>query len=236
MGKNVLISGLVTAAVAMLAASPAIAEAPPRVRGVVTDVGIGYITVRERHGGVVTLQTNTDTMYADVVPSQLNEIKVKDFVGTAVKERPGATGSLNAMVAVELVIIPESMRAGRISYYGWDPLPDPTAGPTSDVTATSMTNGWVSKVSSAEPELTNTSMTNGIVSAKNLGAAGLTLTVTHGGSGESFRITVPRNAPITRYELAGRSTVAIGSRVFIKTNPGNQAGLVTVGKGITPPQ
>ncbi len=33
---------------------------------------------------------------------------------------------MKSMVAVELVIIPESMRAGRISYYGWDPLPDPT--------------------------------------------------------------------------------------------------------------
>jgi hypothetical protein len=31
------------------------------------------------------------------------------------------------MVAVELAIIPEDMQAGRISIYGWDPLPDPTA-------------------------------------------------------------------------------------------------------------
>ena len=46
---------------------------------------------------------------------------------------------------------------------------------------------------------------------------------------------MPANAPITRFEVADRSAVAIGSSVFIKTNPGNQAGLVTVGKGVTPP-
>jgi hypothetical protein len=215
------------AAVALVVASPAFAEAPPRVRGVVTAVGNGSITVKERDGRTVTLKTGVDTAYAYVVPSSLDAIKVNDFVGTAVKGPP------SAMVAVELVIIPESMRAGRISYYGWDPLPDPDANDTSGATATRMTNGSVSKVSPAS--LTNTSMTNGIVSAEKGGAAGLTLTVTYDGGSKSFRISVPSAAPITRFEVAERSAVAIGSSVFIKTNPGNLAGLVGVGKGVTPP-
>jgi hypothetical protein len=234
--KDFLLPGLLTAAVALLAAPPAIAEAPPRVRGVITEVGIGSITVKERDGSIVKLQTSTDTMYADVVPSTLDEIKVNDFVGTAVKGPPGTTGSLSPMVAVELVIIPESMRAGRISYYGWDPLPDPTAKQTADITATSMTNGLVSNVAPAAPKLASSNMTDGIVSGDKGDAAGLTLTVTYDDGNKSFQITVPHKAPITRYELADRSTVALGSSVFIKTNPGNQAGLVTVGKGITPPQ
>lgn len=234
--KNVLLACLLGAAVALLAASPAIAEAPPRVRGVVTGVGTGSVTVKQRNGSTVTLQTNSDTMYAGVVRSSLDEIKVNDFVGTAVKGPPSIPGSRSSMVAVELVIIPKSMRAGRISYYGWDPLPDPTARQKSDITATSMTNGLVSNVSSAGPKLASTKMTNGIVSAEHGGTASLTLTVTYDGGSKSFQITVPPNAPITRYELADRSTVAIGSSVFIKTSPGNRAGLVTVGKGITPPQ
>ena len=200
---------MLTAAVALLAAKPVFAEAPPRVRGVVTGVNDDSIAVKERDGSTVTLKTGADTAYAYVVPSSLDAIKVNDFVGTAVK------GPTKSMVAVELVIIPESMRAGRISYYGWDPLPDPAAGQTSGTTATSMTNG--------------------IVSAENGGAAGLTLTVSYDGGGKSFRISVPPAAPITRFEVADRSAVAIGSSVFIKTNPGNQAGLVTVGKGVTPP-
>src|SRR3984885_8552987 len=219
---------LTAAAVALLAATPAFAEAPPRVRGVAIGVNNDSITVKERDGSTITLKTGADTAYAYVVPSSLDAIKVNDFVGTAVK------GPMKSMVAVELVIIPESMRAGRISYYGWDPLPDPAAGQTSDTTATSMTNGLVSNVAPAPRKLTNTNMTNGIVAAESGGAAGLTLTVSYDGS-KSFRITVPPAAPITRFEVADRSAVAIGSSVFIKTNPGNQAGLVTVGKGVTPP-
>ena len=159
----------------------------------------------------------------------LDAIKVNDFVGAAVK------GPLSSMVAVELAIIPENMRAGGISLYGWDALPDPTAGQPSDTTATSMTTGLVSNVSPARPKLTNTNMTNGIVSAEKGDATGLTLTVTYDGGSKSFRITVPSNAPIVRYVLADRSAAAIGSTVMIKTNPGDQADLVTVGKGVMPP-
>jgi hypothetical protein len=220
---------LLAAAVAQLAAAPAFAEAPPRVRGVMIGVNDDSITVKERDGRIVTLKTGTDTAYAYVVPSNLEAIKVNDFVGTAVK------GPMKSMVAVELVIIPESMRAGRISYYGWDPLPDPTVRQTSDPAATSMTNGLVSNVSPQPGKLTNTNMTNGIVSAENGGAAGLTLRISYDGGSKSFRITVPPAAPITRFEVADRSAIAIGSSVFIKTNPGNQAGLVTIGKGVTPP-
>jgi hypothetical protein len=48
-------------------------------------------------------------------------------------------------------------------------------------------------------------------------------------------LTVPPNAPVVRYMLSDRSAVAIGSAVMIKTNAGDQAGLVTIGKGVTPP-
>jgi hypothetical protein len=220
---------LLAAAVALLAATPAFAQAPPRVRGIVIGVDTDSITVKERDGSTLTLKTGADTAYAYVVPSSLDAIKVNDFVGTAVK------GPIQSMVAVELVIIPESMRAGRIGYYGWDPLPDPSVRQTSGAVATSMTNGVVSDVSPAPRKLTDTSMTNGVVAAETGGAAGLTLTVSYDGGSKSFRIAVPPAAPVTRFEVADRSAVAIGSSVFIKTNPGNQAGLVAVGKGVTPP-
>ena len=100
---------LLTAVVALLAATPAFADAPPRVRGVAIGVDNDSITVKERDGSTVTLKTGADTAYAYVVPSSLDAIKVNDFVGTAVK------GPMKSMVAVELVIIPESMRAGRIT-------------------------------------------------------------------------------------------------------------------------
>jgi hypothetical protein len=198
-----------TGAAALLTIAPAFGEAPARVRGTITAIDDGSITVRERDSRTFRLKTGPYTTYADVVPSSFDAIKVNDFVGTAVK------GPLSSMVAVELAIIPENMRAGRISLYGWDPLPDPTAKHTSDTTATSMTNG--------------------IVCAEKGGVAGRTLTVTYDGGSKSFRIIVPPNAPIVRYVLADQSAVAIGSTVMIKTNPGDRAALVTVGKGVTPP-
>lgn len=190
-------------AVALLAATPAFAEAPPRVRGVVIGVNSDSITVKRRDGDIITLKTGALTAYAYVVPSSLDAIEVNDFVGTAVK------GPVKSMVAVELVIIPESMRAGRISDYGWDPLPDPTVRQTSETTAARMANGLVSTVSPASRTLTNANMTNGIVSAENGGAAGLALTISYDHGGKSFRITVPPTSPITRFEVADRSAVAI---------------------------
>jgi hypothetical protein len=114
-------------------------------------------------------------------------------------------------------------------------LPDPTAKQTFDTTATNMTNGLVSNVSPAAPTLTDTNMTNGVVSAEKGDVAGRTLTVTYDGGSKSFQITVLPNAPIVRYVLADRSAVTIGSAVMIKTDPGDKAGLVTIGKGVTPP-
>jgi hypothetical protein len=76
---------LLAAAVALLATSPALAEALPRVRGVVTAADNGSITVKQRDGRMVTLNAGAETAYAYVVPSSLDAIRVDDFVGTAVK-------------------------------------------------------------------------------------------------------------------------------------------------------
>src|ERR1700722_6883935 len=218
-----------TGAAALLVIAPAFGQAPARVRGTVTAIDDGSITVKERDGRILTLKAGSYTMYAYVVPSSLDAVKVKDFVGSAVKGPP------SSMVAVELAIIPENMRAGRISLYDWDPLPDPTARHTSDMAATTMTNVLLPNISPVTPEVTNTNMTNGIVSAERGGAAGRTLDVTYDDGSKSFRITVPPNAPILRNVHSDRSALAIGSLVMIKTNPGDQAGLVTIGRGVTPP-
>jgi hypothetical protein len=221
---------LVTAgAAALLVMAPAFGQAPARVRGTITAIDDDSISVKQRDDRIFTLKTGPYTAYAYVVPSSLDAIKVNDFVGSAVK------GPLNSMVAVELAIIPEDMRAGRISLYDWDPLPDPTAGHAPEMTATTMTNGLVSSVSPVASGLTNTNMTNGVVSAEKGSAGGLALTVTYDGGRKSLRITVPPSAPIVRYVLSDRSAATIGSTVMVKTNPGDQAGLVTVGKGVTPP-
>jgi len=220
---------IATVAAIALVIAPVARQTPARIRGTITAINVGRITVKERDGRSVTLKSGSYTTYSNVVPSSLDAIKVNDFVGSAVKGPP------SSMVAVELAIIPKNMQAGRISLYKWDPLPDPTALHTSDMTATNMTNGLVSNVSTRTKESIHNNASAGNLAAENSGAAGLTLSVTYDGGSKRFRITVPPNAPIVRYMLADRSTVAIGSAVMIKTNPGDRAGLVTVGKGVTPP-
>ncbi|MBB3148395.1 hypothetical protein FHS21_004842 [Phyllobacterium trifolii] len=77
-------------------------------------------------------------------------------------------------------------------------------------------------------------MVNGSVSAIS-GTSGRILTVSYDGGRKSFLIGVPDSAPIVRYVLADRTTLELGCDVMIKTDPGNQAFLVTIGKGIAPP-
>src|ERR1700743_1733739 len=156
-------------AAVLLVIAPAFSQAPARVRGTITAIDDHSITVKERDDRTFTLRTGPYTAYAYVVPSSLDAIKVGDFVGSAVHGPP------SSMVAVELAIIPEDMRAGRISLYDWDPLPDPTAGPTSPMIATTMTNGTVS--------------------AENGSLDGLALTVTYDGGSKSFRTAGPPHAP-----------------------------------------
>jgi hypothetical protein len=220
---------IATFAAVALEIAPVPGQTPARIRGTITAIDVGRITVKERNGRTVTLKSGPYTTYSNVVPSSLDAIKVNDFVGSAVK------GPLSSMVAVELAIIPKNMQAGRISLYKWDPLPDPTAVHTSNLTATTMTNGLVANVSKRTKESIHTHDSASSLAAENSGADGLTLTVTYDGGSRRFRITVPPSAPTVRYMLADRSTIAMGSAVMIKTNPGDRAGLVTVGKGVTPP-
>jgi hypothetical protein len=219
---------LLTAAAAPLADAPAFGETPARVRGTITAIAEGTITVQERDGRSFTLKTGPDTIYADVVPSSLDAIKLKDYIGTAVKGPP------NHWIAVEIVIVPKSMQAGRKGDYAWDPLPDTSGIHASGITATTMTNGFVSSVSRATSKLTNTSMTNGTIVASNSNAAGRALMVNLVGN-KTARIVVSPTAPIVRFVPSDRSAISVGSINVVWTKPGSRAVLVAVGKGVSPP-
>jgi hypothetical protein len=211
-------------AAAMFVTVLAFGQTPSRVRGTITAINNDAITIKDRNGSLLEIRSDAHTTYAYVVPSSIDAIKLNDFVGSAVK------GSVSPMVAVELAIIPEDMRAGRISLYGWDPLPDPT-DKYSSMTATQMTNGVVLSIVPAVRQLT----TPGIGLTQKEAYGGRTLTITFDGNGKNIEITVPPEAPVVRYILSNRSAVTIGSVVMIKVGPHNRADLVTVGKGVTPP-
>lgn len=217
----------VAIAALILPMATGLAAAPARVRGTVSAIDPGSLAVQAHDGRIYVLKTGPQTAYAEVVRSSLDAIKAGDFVGAAVK------GPDSAMTAVELVIIPKTMRAGRISLYGWDPLPDPTAGHR--LTSTRMTNGLVSSVSAAGAPRVDTQMANGRVAAETRDRTGRRLTVTYESGRKSFHIAVPRSAPIVRYILADRSALTVGAPVMIKTGPDDTADLISIGKGVVPP-
>jgi hypothetical protein len=220
---------ITTSVAALLATAPVFGDSlPARLRGAITGIDEGGITLNERDGRTVRLGTSSGTTYADVVPSSLDEIKVNDYIGSAVK------GPRDHLIAVEIVLVPEEMRPGRIGFYAWDPLPDTSGIQASGVTDTTMTNGLVSAVSTAKSTLTNTAMTNGTVVANDNGAAGRTLTVNLVGD-KPVNILVSSRAPIVRFVPSDRATISVGSAVVVWTQPGNLARLVAIGKGVTPP-
>ena len=170
----------------------------------------GSITVREHTGDTIHLSTSPRTTYVDVVPSSLDAIKPGSYIGTAVKGAPGH------LIAVEIVLVPVSMRAGRVGFYPWDPLPD--------------TSGIDSQGAPSTP----TTMTNGTVRASAVKRAGRTLLVDLAGS-KTVRIAVTPHAPIVRFMPSDRSALSVGSLVVAWTKPGDEARLVAVGKGVSPP-
>ena len=215
----------------LLAAAPALA-ATDRIRGTIEKVTPSGLVIDQRDGGTITVATTGATKYASVVPSSLDAIRKNDFIGTAPK------GPKNFMVALELVIFPNSMRGAGEGQYGWDQLPDTTMRhASSSTTSSTMTNGSVAAASPVGAGRTNTRMTTGTVAAGHGGAAGRTITVTYDG-GQSSTILVPPTATIVRFEPGAASLAETGAKVFIKAdgaaNPPT-AQFVAVGKGITPP-
>ena len=226
-GLLTLLGAGILAAV-LVAPRATIGEAPARVRGTVTAIADDAISIRDRDGRVITLKTEPDTQYADVIPSSLDAIEVDDFIGTASK------GLVGHWVAVEIMIIPESLRAGRDGFAAWDPLPDTSGDRGPAMTATTMTNGSVTKVSRISTRSTDSSIAAGAIDAGDSRAAGRTLGVLLNGNGEAS-IEVPSTAPIVRLIGSDRAAISVGSVVFAKTNPGSEAALVFVGRGVTPP-
>jgi hypothetical protein len=222
--------GLAIAASA-LAASTALAAtgSVERVRGTIASAATDSVTVDTYTHKPVTVELTGTTKYLKVEKSNLNKIEKGSYIGTATKDVGGT------QVALEVVVFPPSMRGAGEGHYAWDRIPDTTLSGGA-MTSSSMTNGNVSVVSTAVPDV-NSTMTNGDVAAsKSLG--GVThLVVTYNGGHQD--VLVPPTAPIVTYRPGTKALVTKGSDVFIKaTETGSDlvANAVAVGvDGIRPP-
>jgi hypothetical protein len=109
-------------ATAWIGLSVAAATAQPamqrHIRGTIQTVGENSLTVATRDGQTVTVTLKQPLTVATVKRLDISAIRSGTFIGTAA--RPGPNGEL---VAMEVVVFPESLRGTGEGNYAWDLAP-----------------------------------------------------------------------------------------------------------------
>lgn len=225
--KRILLLGI--AAAAIVSATAIAAPMPVRLRGTITSISADSLTLKTGSGKTETVAIGAGTHYLKVEKSSLAMVDKNSFIGTATK----TVGS--QMVALEVVIFPNSMRGTGEGHYAWDNIPDTTLDSTAKTTST-MTNGNVAAVSGAGSKVSST-MTNGDVAAAKSSDGVKRLTVTYKGGEQT--IIVPPTAPIVKFRPGAKADATDRSHVFIKASETGgkiTADVVAVGVGgVVPP-
>jgi len=132
-----LLAGLTALLFAVVAAIPAMAQAPQspptRLRGSIAAIDDKTVTVATREGATTKVNLADNWGVLLVVPVTMADIKENSFVGIA--SMKGADGTLNAL---EVLVFPENMRGVGEGHYPWDLQPESL-----------MTNATVAKLAAA---------------------------------------------------------------------------------------
>ncbi|HTH95907.1 MAG TPA: hypothetical protein VL574_00745 [Stellaceae bacterium] len=221
---------LAIVAAGTLAASAAIAApTPDRIRGTVSAVSSGSVTVHTTDGKDVSVALTTKTGYLNVLPSSLDKVESGSYIGTATKTVGGK------LIALEVVVFPPEMKGTGDGHYAWDKIPDTTLSGKS-TTSSSMTNGSVTAVQ-APGQKVNSSMTNGSVTTASSSGGAKQITVTYKGGKQS--VLVPPTAPIVTFKKTTMSDLTVGKTVFVRgLDDGGKVtaqGVVIGTKGANPP-
>jgi hypothetical protein len=94
------------------------ATAPTRIRGEIVAVNATTLTVKNRAGNNVKVSIKPDQVVGAVKNLKLSDIGKGAFIGTATK-----ASSDGKLVAVEVLVFPESARGSNEGHYAWDLLP-----------------------------------------------------------------------------------------------------------------
>ncbi|MGH7066415.1 MAG: hypothetical protein ACREFO_09150 [Acetobacteraceae bacterium] len=216
-----------------------------RIRGTIESISGDQLVIKTYSGKTTDLELGANTKFISVLPSSLSSIKPGDFIGA------GATGPESKIVAMEVVLFPNSMRGAGEGHYPWS-VPAAVADADMHKSASTpadappvegtMTNGTVASAAPSEnaPPVQGT-MTTGAVASKSTASAsgGRQLTVTYDHNGK-VQILVPADTPIVRLQPAQRSILDPGAKAFAVASAGSNgslsAGVVAVGKnGLMPP-
>ena len=189
--------GLIVVLTAGLSVATAGAAEPERIRGTVTAISPGEVTVTTATGKII-LQAGSDTKYLTVVRSDLGHIAAGSYLGVAAKN----VGE--KQVALDVLIFPPAMKGAAEGHFGWDRMPDTTLAGGARTTS-SMTNGSVATAAS--------SMTNGSVASASEGGANRQVTLTYKGGQQT--ILVPPTAPVVTLQPGTDSDLKPGDKVFV---------------------
>jgi hypothetical protein len=101
----------------VLAQQPA---APPlRIRGEITKVEGDLVTVKTHSGDMVTVKLAEKVAVTGVKKADFSEVAQGKYVGIASRPQPDGT-----LVALEVLVFPESARGSNEGHYPWDLAPD----------------------------------------------------------------------------------------------------------------
>jgi hypothetical protein len=223
--------GLTLAATAGLAVATAGAAEPERIRGTVSAISAGVVTVRIATGGSVSLSISGDTTYLTEARSDLDHISTGSYIGVAAKN----VG--DKLVALDVLIFPPALKGANEGHFAWDKLPDTTLAGGASASST-MTNGSVAVVAgSGSSASVDSTMTNGSIAAATAKAGTKQLTVTYKGGEQT--ILVPPTASIVTVQPGALSDLKVGDGVFVNAvadGGKTTAGLILVGSaGVIPP-
>jgi hypothetical protein len=203
---------LVAPARAQVLTRPAPNE-PERLRGQITQLDAGSITLKTREGRTLSLALSEDTTFFGLTKGVFGEVDLGVYVGSISEKlgehiySPIVRDSLSWLhKARELRIIDESLRGIAVGHTKWDLTP-----------ASVMTHGWVDDLEER------------VISIK------------YGPTDEEETdVEVGRDIPILRMSLGDRSLLRPGARVFAGAHRGAGGGytaaFVFAGRdGVVPP-
>lgn len=116
--RRVLLAGLLAAPALV---RPAAAEAPARIRGIVTKVVGTYVWIATRQGRTVTVAVPAEAAISLVVPASIADVRLGSYVGTAALRQPDGT-----LRALEVHLFPASLHGMGQGQHPWDLQPGST--------------------------------------------------------------------------------------------------------------
>jgi hypothetical protein len=98
----------------------AVAQTPvARIRGSIEKYDGNMLTIKQRDGSMVAVKVGEKVGVSGVVAAPLSEVKTGKFIGTATLGRKDG-----ALVALEVLIFPDTMKGTGEGHYAWDLKPD----------------------------------------------------------------------------------------------------------------